>query len=282
MTISSLNNQRALFSGLKYEVRVLGALAFRRETNLPTIVEFGYERMANNFGHIFTVDFDNLSVQPPAPTQDEISRWWHMYRQNINIYEQNYHQPSHTNFIKEEQKNSPRLEDTSAPCPRPPVHQQVPLQLTYSTAQIPPPQEPFPHFHLLEPLRDRQRKSYRDESRFLTPKPVIVLRQDSPLRPYIMQCMVSVRLANQFGATLPPEEQSSLVPAEGRPQALLDLYHCRTPPFSFKIDAHLRDMKATLIFLIEYVLSDQSVGRVEVASNVFHFSRKKKNDNEKE
>ncbi|PRP85126.1 hypothetical protein PROFUN_07197 [Planoprotostelium fungivorum] len=128
-------------------------------------------------------------------------------------------------------------------------------------------------FQLLEPLRTRQRKSYEGESRFLTPRPVIVLNPSSPLNNRLKRCTVTVRLLDIHGSPLHCHEQTHLYGPYGK-ETLLSIPHKRTPPISVKI-AGKCDLRALRLgFTIEYETDDGYCGRAHLTSNEVQLARK--------
>ncbi|PRP81536.1 hypothetical protein PROFUN_10898 [Planoprotostelium fungivorum] len=150
----------------------------------------------------------------------------------------------------------------------------LPLLLSpfvYPTMHIPTPA--LHNFRLLKPIRDTQRKSYKDECRFLQPRPTVVFEENSPLRGRLVQCIVTILLADVDGIILPPKEQECLIGVDGK-KILFDVERGQTSPVGLKVDAQLKDMKATLFFTIVYQTVDSGMTNRELlTSNPFHFSR---------
>ncbi|PRP77961.1 Protein NXT-1, isoform a [Planoprotostelium fungivorum] len=129
-------------------------------------------------------------------------------------------------------------------------------------------------FQLLEPLRTRQRKSYDGESRFLSPRPVVVINSNSPLINCIKRCTVSVRLLDEDGSPLELLEQSHLFGPNGK-DALLSLPHRRTPPISVKLSGKIGLRALRLGFTIDYETEEGDIGQSHLTSNVFHLARER-------
>ncbi|PRP78147.1 hypothetical protein PROFUN_13949 [Planoprotostelium fungivorum] len=118
------------------------------------------------------------------------------------------------------------------------------------------------HFRLVEPLHHRQRKSYRGESRFLLPRPILLLSH----------CTVTVKLVDEDGILLDEESQSSLMGPQGTQTSMI-LPHFRTPAMSLKVGRQLEPIRAALCFFIDYHTKEGELGRAVVLSDVVHFIR---------
>ncbi|PRP79484.1 hypothetical protein PROFUN_12852 [Planoprotostelium fungivorum] len=144
-------------------------------------------------------------------------------------------------------------------------------------------------FQLLEPLRARQRKSYDGESRFLSPRPVIVVNpvslqpslrskanclKASPLANCLKTCSVAVRLLDADGSPLNLPEQAHLFGPNGK-DTLLSVPHKRTPPISVKLSGKIGLRALRLGFTIDYETEDGEMGQAHMTSNVFHLARER-------
>ncbi|PRP81047.1 hypothetical protein PROFUN_11125 [Planoprotostelium fungivorum] len=127
-------------------------------------------------------------------------------------------------------------------------------------------------FKLLQPLKIKQRKSYEGDSRFLLPKPVIVLDRSSPLTEDLVRCTVTVKLLDETGTVLDSDEQKHLVSPNGE-EVVLYIPHCRTPPISLKLSRKIDFEKLCLGFFVEYVNKEGEVNYVCLRSNTFDLVR---------
>ncbi|PRP85105.1 hypothetical protein PROFUN_07176 [Planoprotostelium fungivorum] len=136
------------------------------------------------------------------------------------------------------------------------------------------PFSPHQDFQLLEPLRTRQRKSYDGESRFLSPRPVIMLNPDSPLANTLTQCSVTVKLLDVDGSPLDPHEQTHLFGSHGK-DTFLSIPHGRTAPISVKLSGKIGIRALRLGFTIDYEMEDGSCGQAHLTSNEFQLARER-------
>ncbi|PRP79493.1 hypothetical protein PROFUN_12861 [Planoprotostelium fungivorum] len=134
--------------------------------------------------------------------------------------------------------------------------------------------DPSQDFQLLEPLRARQRKSYDGESRFLSPRPIVVLNPASPLADCLKYCSVIVCLLDEEGSPLDFPEQAHLFGPNGK-DALLSIPHQRTPPISVKLSGKIGIRALRLGFTIDYETEEGEIGRAYLESNVFHLARER-------
>ncbi|PRP84824.1 hypothetical protein PROFUN_07478 [Planoprotostelium fungivorum] len=127
-------------------------------------------------------------------------------------------------------------------------------------------------FRLMEPLRGRQRKSYDRETRFISPRPVVILSQDSELVGRIQNCVINVQLCDGEGSPLSQEHISGPHGVE----AVLSLTYFRTPPLALKISHLLEDQSATLSFDIECTMQGGQIIRANIMTDPFVFIRDRK------
>ncbi|PRP77618.1 hypothetical protein PROFUN_00479 [Planoprotostelium fungivorum] len=132
-------------------------------------------------------------------------------------------------------------------------------------------------FQLLEPLRLNQRKSYSGESRFLSPKPVIILNSASPLVNNLKSCTVSFSLLDKDGCPLQSEDQDLLSSPNGK-KAVLSIAHCRTAPICVKLIGKIETRSLRLGFIVDYDTEDGTTHQVWLTSNVFHLVRERSRD----
>ncbi|PRP80742.1 hypothetical protein PROFUN_11482 [Planoprotostelium fungivorum] len=127
-------------------------------------------------------------------------------------------------------------------------------------------------FELLEPLRSLQRKSYDNENRFLSPKPIIMLKPHSELLGKITGCNISVVLLNEKGTPLCSQEQQLMRGPCGE-EAVITTPHLRTSSMSIRVSHRLVESKASLCFIVDYETEDGTKARCVVTSNCFNFVR---------
>ncbi|PRP80367.1 hypothetical protein PROFUN_11936 [Planoprotostelium fungivorum] len=130
-------------------------------------------------------------------------------------------------------------------------------------------------FELLEPLRPLQRKSYDNENRFLTPKPVIMLKPHSELLGKITSCNISVVLLDEKGTPLCSREQQLMRGPCGE-EAIIATPHLRTSSMSIRVSHRLVESKASLCFIVDYETQDGTKARCVVTSNCFNFVRNRR------
>ncbi|PRP85299.1 hypothetical protein PROFUN_06901 [Planoprotostelium fungivorum] len=130
-------------------------------------------------------------------------------------------------------------------------------------------------FMLLEPLRIHQRKSYRGESRFLSPKPVIALNRASPLSGRLSKCAVTVKLLDDDGSPLDVEEQDCLSSPNGQETILLPDY-LRTPPIPLMLTGSIEGKSLRLGFSIQYETLEGERHKIFLTSNVFQMIRERR------
>ncbi|PRP81851.1 hypothetical protein PROFUN_10600 [Planoprotostelium fungivorum] len=95
-----------------------------------------------------------------------------------------------------------------------------------------------PQFRLMQPLKRQQRKSYHNESRFLSPWPVVVLCETSPLLGVMIKCTATFSLLDEEGTRLAEEEQAMLYGPRGKQSSMM-FPHYRTIPLSLKFSGFL-------------------------------------------
>ncbi|PRP87311.1 hypothetical protein PROFUN_01573 [Planoprotostelium fungivorum] len=127
-------------------------------------------------------------------------------------------------------------------------------------------------FELLEPLRPLQRKSYDTENRFLSPKPVISLKQNSSLLGKITSVNISVVLLDERGDPLEQDEQAYLSGPCGQ-QTTFSTPHLRTAPMCVRVSHRLTEVKTMLCFIVDYETEDGKRSQSIVKSNCFNFIR---------
>lgn len=140
-------------------------------------------------------------------------------------------------------------------------------------------------FHLLEPLRHNQRRSYDGESRFLSPRPVVILDevsclppithnpiQSSPLATSLKYCTVTVKLLDEEGCPLLEEEQEHLFSPHGK-QTSLSIEHHRTSPISVKLTGKIDLRVLRLGFIVVCETKEGETLRFHLTSNAFHLIR---------
>ncbi|PRP79317.1 hypothetical protein PROFUN_13011 [Planoprotostelium fungivorum] len=145
-------------------------------------------------------------------------------------------------------------------------------------------------FYLLEPLKNKQRKSYENESRFLSPRPIIVIDSSSPLYNNLKLCTVTVQLLTGDGTPLDHVDQERLIGPQGK-QTVLSIAHSRTPPMAVKVDSFVSSHRSTsqissklelrslsLGFTIEYETCDGKKGRAYTTSNAFNLLRDRRRE----
>ncbi|PRP87188.1 hypothetical protein PROFUN_01450 [Planoprotostelium fungivorum] len=135
-------------------------------------------------------------------------------------------------------------------------------------------------FCLLEPLKSKQRKSYENESRFLSPRPVIVIDSSSPLYSNLKRCTVTVKLLTGDGTPLDPIDQGRLMAPQGK-QTVLSIAHSRTPPMAVKISGKLEMRTLSLGFVIDYETCDGKTGQAYLTSNMFNLVRDRHREKKK-
>ncbi|PRP76656.1 hypothetical protein PROFUN_14892 [Planoprotostelium fungivorum] len=135
-----------------------------------------------------------------------------------------------------------------------------------------PKKEVVSRSELLEPLRPLQRKSYDNENRFLSPKPVIMLKAHSGLLGNITSCNISVVLLDEKGTPLCSQEQQLMRGPCGE-EAIIATPHLRTSSMSIRVSHRLVESKASLCFIMDYKTQDGTKARCVVTSNCFNFVR---------
>ncbi|PRP77585.1 2,4-dichlorophenol 6-monooxygenase [Planoprotostelium fungivorum] len=127
-------------------------------------------------------------------------------------------------------------------------------------------------FQLLEPLRHNQRRSYNGESRFISPRPVVILDKSSPLATSMKYCTVTVKLLDQEGSPLLEDEQDHLFSPQGK-QFVLSVAHHRTAPISVKLTGKIELRELRLGFTVVCETNEGETLRFHLTSNAFHLLR---------
>ncbi|PRP88176.1 hypothetical protein PROFUN_03999 [Planoprotostelium fungivorum] len=130
-------------------------------------------------------------------------------------------------------------------------------------------------FELLEPFRPLQRKSYDNENRFLSPKPVVQLKQTSKLLGKITTCNITVLLLDERNSPLDQQEQACM----SRPcddEAVITTPRLRTSPMMIRISHRLEATKIALCFIVDYELEHGGRLRCVITSNCFNFVRNRR------
>ncbi|PRP80756.1 hypothetical protein PROFUN_11496 [Planoprotostelium fungivorum] len=130
-------------------------------------------------------------------------------------------------------------------------------------------------FELFEQLRPLQRKSYDNENRFLSPKPVIMLKPHSELLGKITSCNISVFLLDERGTPLCPQEQQYMSGPCGE-ETTITTPHLRTSSMSIRVSHRLAEIRASLCFIVDYETEDQTKSRCVITSNCFNFVRNRR------
>ncbi|PRP89519.1 hypothetical protein PROFUN_00783 [Planoprotostelium fungivorum] len=121
-------------------------------------------------------------------------------------------------------------------------------------------------FHILEPLKPRQRKSYKAEPRYLSPNPIVVGLKEFHRARDILSGIISVELVDGDGNILDPLRRNYLSSNTALYQNLGEDATCR---FSLRILENTRDGPMRLLFSINFMTRDGVSVNELVYSNQF-------------
>jgi len=136
-------------------------------------------------------------------------------------------------------------------------------------------------FVLMEQPSSRQRKSYKNENRYILPNPLTICAREQPPRgdplPRVIEGTVTVKLIDKDGNELPPEKQTILesVDDKGLTQALAPGL---TANFSLKVVETSDGNQFRLLFIVNYVAEGMGPLEEKIQSRPFLvFSNRTKN-----
>eukprot|EP01117_Protostelium_nocturnum_P016889 TRINITY_DN6766_c0_g3_i1.p1 TRINITY_DN6766_c0_g3~~TRINITY_DN6766_c0_g3_i1.p1 ORF type:complete len:380 (+),score=117.63 TRINITY_DN6766_c0_g3_i1:165-1304(+) len=131
-------------------------------------------------------------------------------------------------------------------------------------------------FELKTPLRPKQRKSYEQENRYLSPNPVIGIKEIHRDK-RITSGIVSVELVDVNGNSLPADRQKLLgSSAQGALHLLLNPHNLSSTRFQLKIYENSRGQSYRLKFHITYLTENKDTVTEYVLSNTFLVESNKK------
>jgi len=115
-------------------------------------------------------------------------------------------------------------------------------------------------FELLEQPKQRQRKAYKEENRYITPNPLKIVPLKGPIEPPITEGMVYVSLEDKDGDELPPNKKTILESHDGLFHKLDSNFESK---FSLKVMETSDGSPFRLLFEIIY-----SSGGVQLQQNI--------------
>ncbi|PRP73581.1 hypothetical protein PROFUN_02590 [Planoprotostelium fungivorum] len=124
-------------------------------------------------------------------------------------------------------------------------------------------------FYMVEPLKSRQRKSYKSETRYLLPNPITISLKDSARAAKIQSGTVTVELVDSDGQQLSNEKRRYLDagPSSGLSQHLTK--ESTTRKFYLKVLENSKNGRFRLLFIINFTTTDGLPHSETIYSNEF-------------
>lgn len=137
---------------------------------------------------------------------------------------------------------------------------------------------PNGHFQLFKQPNERQRKSYHNENRYLTPNPLQIIRRETKVGevpPRILAGMVTVELVSEQGTQLPVEKRAALSTSDG--SYCKRLNEDLQADFSLMINQTFDGNLLRLMFTVDYTIEGFGSCQEKVVSRPFSvYTNKKK------